>query len=382
MKFIVAAIISLLSSVCCYAQTPGCDVLGGWPGAQYGLTGQLIRDAIPCYGITGTRDTPIVLQDTPSLTTPNFTGGFFRVDGNLFGTHSTNYNQLTDIAGTNGIQIGNNTDPTTYHSNGVHAFRSKNTAVPFLNISSAGVTFFGATSGTPIVAPQAIAGSPALVLPNTSGTLTASCASPLACNATTGQISLTGIVPTANGGTGITACSDVGSSIIDCALSVQVNGDTNDCASGAGSFRAYNLTYALPANFLVTNRAIQVFTHFRVTTGTVPTGLEIQLKVGGTVVAHYGPNTPTAGVTNIQSGNSWILQATAAPGASVNTETVMMGNANGIGGVTVQSDTAQPVALATNGSLTISVESKWAGACTGTNTFKLSQFIVRRMGTN
>lgn len=151
----------------------GCSVIGGWPGAQYGQQAQLITDSIPCYGITGTKGGPIVLQGSPSITTPNFTGGFFDVDGNIFGTHSTNYNQLTDIAGTNAIQIGNTTDPTTYYSNGVHQFRSKNTAVPFASITSSGISIFGSTSGTLILEVPAIAGSNVLKFPAGSTDFTA-----------------------------------------------------------------------------------------------------------------------------------------------------------------------------------------------------------------
>lgn len=151
----------------------GCSVIGGWPGAQYGQQAQLITDSIPCYGITGTKGGPIVLQGSPSITTPNFTGGFFDVDGNIFGTHSTNYNQLTDIAGTNAIQIGNTTDPTTYYSNGVHQFRSKNTAVPFASITSSGIGIFGSTSGTLVLEVPAIAGSNVLKFPAGSTDFTA-----------------------------------------------------------------------------------------------------------------------------------------------------------------------------------------------------------------
>jgi hypothetical protein len=160
------------------------------------------------------------------------------------------------------------------------------------------------------------------------------------------------------------------------ALSVQNSGDTNDSATGSGSYRAYNRTYTIPANFLTSARALRITAHYRVTTGTAAPALEIQLKVGGTVVAHYGPNTPANNVVNSQLTNQWILQATAAPGASVNTETAMISNANGIGSATVESDTAQPVALATNGTLVITIESRWATAGTGTNQLKLSQFIV------
>lgn len=61
---------------------------------------------------------------------------------------------------------------------------------PVLGIIGAGgsIGFLGATSGTATIAPQAVAGTPTLTLPNTSGTFAVSAASPLALNATTGAL--------------------------------------------------------------------------------------------------------------------------------------------------------------------------------------------------
>lgn len=163
-------------------------------------------------------------------------------------------------------------------------------------------------------------------------------------------------------------------------LSAQANGDTNDSASGSGAYRAYNLTYSVPANFLAQNRVLRVTAHFRVTTGSAPPVLDIQLKLGGTVIAHYQPGAPSGvSVTNRQLGLVWLVQATAAPSASSATEAVMFGNSNAVGSTVVGSDTAQPVNLATNGALVLSVESQWATAGTGTNQLRLSQLVVEAL---
>lgn len=162
-------------------------------------------------------------------------------------------------------------------------------------------------------------------------------------------------------------------------LSAQNSGDTNDSASGSGSYRAYNLTYTVPAGFMTANRVLRVTAHFRLTTGSAVPVLDLQLKVGGTVVAHFQPNAVVTSGTNRQYGLVWMLQAVAAPSASSNVETVMFGNSNAPGSVTTASDTAQPVALATNGTLAITIESQWATAGTGTNQIKLSQLIVEAL---
>lgn len=163
-------------------------------------------------------------------------------------------------------------------------------------------------------------------------------------------------------------------------VSVQNSGDTNDSSSGSGSYRAYNLSYTVPASFMIVGRALRITAHFRITTGGTPPVLDIRLKIGGTVVAHFQPGAVAASATNFQFGLQWIVQSTAAPGASVATETMMLGNSNAPGTITVDSDTAQPVNLATNGTLAITIESQWATAGVGTNQLKLSQFIVEAIG--
>lgn len=167
--------------------TPNCQVLGGWPGAQYGLQSQILVDSLPCYGITGTKNSPVVLQNTPTVTTPNFTTSF-SVDSVIFGSHDTNYNRIRDRSGTIGFTIGNTIDPTNYYANDVHTFTNKATTSNFANISSAGIGVYGATSGLPHIQAQAVAGTPTLTLPTGSGTFAVSATSPLSLNATTGAL--------------------------------------------------------------------------------------------------------------------------------------------------------------------------------------------------
>lgn len=67
---------------------------------------------------------------------------------------------------------------------------------PILGIpgtSTGEVGFAGLTSGTATVRAQAAAGTPVLLLPNTSGTLASTATSPLAISATTGAVSITGL---------------------------------------------------------------------------------------------------------------------------------------------------------------------------------------------
>lgn len=70
------------------------------------------------------------------------------------------------------------------------------TAIPVLGIPGSvqgSVGFAGIISGTATLRAQTVAGTPTLLLPNTSGTLPSTAVAPLALNATTGAMSITGL---------------------------------------------------------------------------------------------------------------------------------------------------------------------------------------------
>jgi hypothetical protein len=69
-NIVLAAAASLLMWGSTQAYAAGCSVLGGWPGAQYGLQAQILTDSLPCYGITGTKNSPVVLGTAPTITAP------------------------------------------------------------------------------------------------------------------------------------------------------------------------------------------------------------------------------------------------------------------------------------------------------------------------
>lgn len=92
---------------------------------------------------------------------------------------------LQPIAG--GTVIGNPTGATAVPTA---------TAAPVLGIPGSvqgSVSFAGTTSGTAVLRGQAAAGTPTLLLPTTSGTLPSTASAPLALNATTGALSITGL---------------------------------------------------------------------------------------------------------------------------------------------------------------------------------------------
>jgi len=79
------------------------------------------------------------------------------------------------------------------------------TSTPVLGVASTTqgtLTFQGGTSGAVLLVPQAVAGSPVLTFPNTSGTFAIGATAPLALSATTGTLSITGIAGTVLAGAG------------------------------------------------------------------------------------------------------------------------------------------------------------------------------------
>lgn len=80
-------------------------------------------------------------------------------------------------------------------------------ATPTLGVAGStlgSLSMCGNVGGTVVLTPQANAGNPTLTLPNTTGTLAASAASPLSLNATTGQLSITGAALTKGDDTNVT----------------------------------------------------------------------------------------------------------------------------------------------------------------------------------
>lgn len=162
-------------------------------------------------------------------------------------------------------------------------------------------------------------------------------------------------------------------------VSIQNGGDSNSSASGSGTDYPHSLTYSVPANFLSSGRALRVTACFKITTGSASPTLVHKLKLGGTTVSSHAVSTPANNLSNDNYCLQWMLSAQAAPGGSVNTTTAMLGSSNGPANSINLNTTDQPVALATNGALTLAVATLWATAGTGTNTIALDQLIVEAL---
>lgn len=162
-------------------------------------------------------------------------------------------------------------------------------------------------------------------------------------------------------------------------VSSQSAGDTNNSSSGSGSFFTHDLTYAIPANTITTASVFRISMAYGVTTGSAAPPLRFALRIGGTTV--YRSNGATTPSNNLAGANFVIcvlLQGTTVPGATapVYTNPILP-----IASLTDGSNNnlPQPVNLATNGDLTLTVQSRWDSAGTGVNTITLQQLVVEAL---
>lgn len=162
-------------------------------------------------------------------------------------------------------------------------------------------------------------------------------------------------------------------------LSALVGGNTNDSASGSGADFDHNLTYTLPAGFLVVGRVIRVTAAWLGTFGLAPSTMLLKLKLGTVTVYSGAPTTPGTGLTGVGITTQFLLQAVAAPGASVGVECSIVTIPDAFSFNSRANNTASPINIATNASQAVKATSFWTAAGTGTNTIKLAQFIVEAL---
>ncbi len=162
-------------------------------------------------------------------------------------------------------------------------------------------------------------------------------------------------------------------------LSAQNGGDANNSSSGSGAFHDHSLTYTVPANFLTANKLLRVTVGLSVTTGSSVPTLTTRLKLGSTAVYQQnGTGIPAASSTGMNLALAFYIQGTAVVGASAPVYSSVINGPNGINAAGNYSSVAQPVNLATNGTLVITFGTQWGSAGTGTNTITLSVSLSLR----
>ncbi len=140
----------------------------------------------------------------------------------------------------------------------------------------------------------------------------------------------------------------------------------------------FTSVFTIPANYLVTGKVLRVSILFEFATGSTAQSQRYALKLGSTTVFDQGAaQTPGANTTR----NAWLeflIVGTAAAGASVAVETSSVSPGNWPPATSSLGATAQPVNLATNGSLTIVPAITFGGTAT-TNTVTLRVAMVEEL---
>jgi hypothetical protein len=150
--------------------------------------------------------------------------------------------------------------------------------------------------------------------------------------------------------------------------------DTISCSASEQDFLT---TYTLPASYLTTNKLIRVTILMSETDSGSPSNVAFNLKMGGTNVYTATLKIPAlASLSNVPTGIQFYVQGTAAPGASVNVFVNPVTST--LASPFASSTVAQPVALATNGTLVITPGWTCNNSTAG-NSATLNQLVVESL---
>jgi hypothetical protein len=138
----------------------------------------------------------------------------------------------------------------------------------------------------------------------------------------------------------------------------------------------YTSVFTIPANYLIAQKVLRLNLLFQYVTDGAASTIQAYLKLGSTkVYTQSAVNTPANSVTR-STVLQFLIFGTAAAGASANVDSCII--SGGLLNSTVNNATAQPVALATNGTLNI-VPGLAYGSGTGGESCTLMDAIVEEL---
>jgi hypothetical protein len=156
--------------------------------------------------------------------------------------------------------------------------------------------------------------------------------------------------------------------------------DTN-CTNAGTNETAFGFNATFPANTIFTNKLYRVdIVVERTSTSTVPTFL-FKMKLAGTIIFQSNTQVPGASTVAIGRGTSFLIQGTAAAGASAAIETGTLTEQGSATATTLFSpnNTAQPVTgFATNGTLQLTFTLQLGTGTIG-NFVRLRQVVITEM---
>lgn len=170
----------------------------------------------------------------------------------------------------------------------------------------------------------------------------------------------------------------------NCATQANTGGTGGNIDTASGTAGTSTLIFAsklaLPANFFIANKAVEVCGVVDLVTSGSPPNLTLAVQVGSVAVLANTAVAPTSSLTNKGATRCAIIQGTAAAGASTSLEagftsgsTLLTTTINGFNAI------AQPVTgFATNGALTVQFSALWSANTAG-NSVALRQFWVKEL---
>lgn len=159
------------------------------------------------------------------------------------------------------------------------------------------------------------------------------------------------------------------------------NSDSLSANSGTQTFAT---GYTIPANLLASGVTLRLTLGLTITSSaaSVP-NTNYALTIGGTTVYSQTAGAAAASLSAMGFGLVFLITGTAAPGASVAVDTAFLGTHPWPNAASTfaksGNNTAQPVNLATNGTLAIAVTYQTSSSQAG-NSSALRQMIVEQIG--
>jgi hypothetical protein len=154
----------------------------------------------------------------------------------------------------------------------------------------------------------------------------------------------------------------------------------NGCPGGICAETAFTQTYTIPASTILAGKRHRITALFSGNSVVATPSFTLRLKANSTTIYSSVGNSIYVGNANNQgSGMVWMMTGTAAsaPAAAVYTQSLgtVFGNS---GASSYRNTTVQPVNLATNADITLSITLQWANSTAG-NSITLQDLIVEAL---
>jgi hypothetical protein len=165
----------------------------------------------------------------------------------------------------------------------------------------------------------------------------------------------------------------------NCSTEASTGNQVTDDTAGTTE-TAFAMSYTIPASLLTANKLLRVQAAVECDAGASPPSPRVRLRLGsasGTLLYEQSFNSGGCNASaKTGYGYTWLIQGTAAAGASVAVETQIIGSYQG-GNYT--NGIAQPVNVNTSASQAITITVQWSANAANTHRMRLRQLLVEEL---